>query len=214
MHTSVPHPKSREPIASSFPQPTSPVNPSILPLHKKAKQAPAPNDHRHTDRQSFQAHQAQHAQQPEIVPAHHSLDNRMPNSGDQCSLGSAQALGQALGTTTDPGPECPIAFGPALEQYVQQLETALREEPAILDEVLQVLHEYQAQQIHSTALQRQVRTTTNAEGMPLMCVTFAASMSSVHIILASISCCRHGVQHWLYLSVLCMVHSSTLELSL
>ena len=53
----------------------------------------------------------------------------------------------------------PIAFGPALEQYVHQVELGLADQPMVFDEVLQVLHEYQAQNISLDVLHRQVWAT-------------------------------------------------------
>lgn len=79
--------------------------------------------------------------------------------GNKHDVATAQNLGQALGSRRNPEPRHSIAFGPALEQYVQQVEVTLAGQPAVFDEVLQVLHEYQAQDISCDVLQRQVGAT-------------------------------------------------------
>ena len=71
-------------------------------------------------------------------------------------MATEQSLRQALGSRRYPAPVHPIAFGPALEQYVHQVELGLADQPMVFDEVLQVLHEYQAQNISLDVLHRQV----------------------------------------------------------
>lgn len=121
------------------------------------KKASAVEEHHHNERHLRQAHQVQHAQQTEIRSAQHSSSSPTADCDRHYSFGTSHALGQALGHAEDMTSGRPIAFGPALDQYIQQLETTLREEPLVLDAVLQVLHEYQARHIHSAAMQRQVR---------------------------------------------------------
>ena len=151
----VQHPKSKESTVSSLLQPTPPWQAAVQPQqHKVAGHSSLKQ--RSVSRPSPESGRVQCAQKPEILPA---MSIPLSEPGNKHDVATAQNLGQALGSRRNPEPRHPIAFGPALEQYVQQVEVTLAGQPAVFDEVLQVLHEYQAQDISCDVLQRQVGAT-------------------------------------------------------
>lgn len=95
-------------------------------------------------------------EQPEICPALHESHHAAAAAKERQHARDAQMLGLALGSGSSPEALPPITFGPALQQYIQQVAATLEHRTDILHEVLELVHQYQAQGIAPDALQRQV----------------------------------------------------------